>query len=405
MATDASLEELETRLVTFSEQLQNIHELLQSDPTKAEFLGIAKDLVEVIQLTKETIDLKVNAASSEPVAAPQEPTKQQQTTPTLELKFSPGSVVEALQQGVWYPAHVESVTSDGSYNVKFLGFGTTAELQADALRDIEVDAEDAAKLPSKAAITEGFKCRAKYYADSVVYSCSVTKVTALGFQVLFDGYGNSEEVPYEYLKPAAAAAQDQVESVGAAASHSTNAVDATATHTAAATAATLAPAVIAKPIKIPENLQILPTDSEAEKERKRKRVRAIKSLNRHKNIDNERNIKQHDWKAFQSKAKKKGLKKGVSGVLSKRGSRCTEQEAEERLESPGFYVRCCCQTMYSAVVVNPVNESNTSSQRWVSDDVQKHRACLKNTIGMHSRLHAQRAIVVVVCTEITNGLM
>lgn len=55
MATDASLEELETRLVTFTEQLQNIHELLQSDPTNAEFLSIAKDLVEVIQLTKETV--------------------------------------------------------------------------------------------------------------------------------------------------------------------------------------------------------------------------------------------------------------------------------------------------------------------------------------------------------------
>ncbi|GMF20153.1 unnamed protein product [Phytophthora fragariaefolia] len=344
MATDASLDELETRLVTFSEQLQNIHELLQSDPTNAEFLGIAKDLVEVIQLTKETvgcggefffcglirrelplihrdllqIDLKVGAASANQAPAPQQPQQEQHEEPVLELKFSPGSVVEAVQQGVWYPAHVDSVTSDGKYNVKFLGFGTSAELQADALRDIEVDPEDEAKLPPKEAIAEGFKCRAKYYADAVVYPCSVTKVTALGFQVLFDGYGNSEEVPYEYLKPSAA--QNQVEAAGAAASHSTIAADATATHTAAAPGVSLAPAVIAKPIKIPENLQILPTDSEAEKERKRKRMRAIKSLNRHKSIDNERNIKQHDWKAFQYKAKKKGLKKGVSGVLSKRGS-------------------------------------------------------------------------------------
>jgi len=55
MATDASLADLETRLVTFTEQLQSIHELLQSEPTNAEFLGIAKDLVEVIQLTKETV--------------------------------------------------------------------------------------------------------------------------------------------------------------------------------------------------------------------------------------------------------------------------------------------------------------------------------------------------------------
>lgn len=231
----------------------------------------------------------------------------------------PGSAVEALQQGVWYPAHVDSVTSDGSYNVTFLGFGTTAELQENALRAIDVDAEEAAQLPAKEAIAEGFKCRAKYYTDAVVYSCSVTMVTALGFQVLFDGYGNSEEVPYEYLRPTVASPQTEVGTAAAQAS-TTNAVDGAAVHAAAATTPKVAPAVIHKPIKVPENLQILPTDTEAEKERKRKRTRAIKSLNRHKNIDNERNIKQHDWKAFQYKAKKKGMKKGVSGVLSKRGS-------------------------------------------------------------------------------------
>jgi survival-of-motor-neuron-related-splicing factor 30 len=237
-----------------------------------------------------------------------------------ELTFAPGSVVEALQQGVWYPAYVESTTSDGSFNVKFLGFGTTAELKAEALRAVEVDAEEAAKLPPKEVITEGFKCRAKYYADAVVYPCAVTRVTPLGFQVLFEGYGNSEEVPYEYLRPALEAPETEQVGAATAQTDSTNAVDGAAAPAAAATAPAVAPAVIHKPIKVPENLQILPTDTEDEKERKRKRLRAIKSLNRHKNIDNERNIKQHDWKAFQYKAKKKGLKKGVSGVLSKRGS-------------------------------------------------------------------------------------
>ncbi|KAG3108007.1 hypothetical protein PI124_g14409 [Phytophthora idaei] len=203
MSADASLEELEARLVMFTEQLQNIHELLQSDPTNAEFLSITKDLVEVIQLTKETIDLKVNAASSVQVPESQKPQEQHQEALNLELNYEPGSVVEALQQGVWYPAYVDSVTSDGSYNVKFLGFGTTAELKEDALRVIEVDKEQAAELPATEAIGEGFKCQAKYYLDAVVYPCSVTKVTELGFQVLFEGYGNSEEVPYEYLRPAA----------------------------------------------------------------------------------------------------------------------------------------------------------------------------------------------------------
>ncbi|CAI5727337.1 unnamed protein product [Peronospora destructor] len=319
MSTTASLKELETRLVAFTEQLQNIQELLQSDPTNEEFLSIAKDLVEVIQLTKETIDCKVNTASST-CGLESKKTQEHCLDPrALEIGFVPGSAVEALQQGVWHPAHVNSVTSDGSYNVTFLGFGTTAELQQDALKAIDVDAAQTAQLPEKEAITEGFKCRAKYYGDAVVYSCLVTKVTALGFQVLFDGYGNSEEVPYEYLSSAVELPQMELGTVVAQVS-SADAVDGGGAHAAAATEQKVAPAVIHKPIKIPENLQILPSDTEAEKDRKRKRMRAIKSLNRHKNIDNERNIKQHDWKAFQYKAKKKGIKKGVSGVLSKRGS-------------------------------------------------------------------------------------
>ncbi|KAG4055969.1 hypothetical protein PC123_g8969 [Phytophthora cactorum] len=289
MSADASLEELEARLVTFTEQLQNIHELLQSDPTNAEFLSIAKDLVEVIQLTKETIDLKVNAASSVQVPESQKPQEQHQEALNLELNYEPGSVVEALQQGVWYPAYVDSVTSDGSYNVKFLGFGTTAELKEDALRVIEVDKEQAAELPATEAIGEGFKCQAKYYLDAVVYPCAVRVFETCG--------------------------------------------------TATDGAPKVAPVVIHKAIKIPENLQILPTDTEAEKERKRKRVRAIKSLNRHKTIDNERNIKQHDWKAFQHNAKKKGPR-GRCGQRTGHDklSGYTDQEVEVRLEKLLFLI-------------------------------------------------------------------
>lgn len=54
-AADVGLDELQTRLVTFTQQLESIHELLQSDPQNEEFLGIAQDLVEVIRLTKEMV--------------------------------------------------------------------------------------------------------------------------------------------------------------------------------------------------------------------------------------------------------------------------------------------------------------------------------------------------------------
>ena len=137
-----------------------------------------------------------------------------------------------------------------------------------------------------------------------------------GYQVLFDGYGNSEEVPFEYLRPLT---QTPPTATSSDATASQTRLNKSASATTTATAAAAAATAESKLIKIPENLQILPTDTEAEKERKRKRIKAIKSLNRHRQYEIERNTKQQGWKSFQSKAVKKKVK-GASGVLLKRGS-------------------------------------------------------------------------------------
>ncbi|GAB9468844.1 hypothetical protein Gpo141_00006147 [Globisporangium polare] len=322
---DVALEELQTRLLTFTQQLESIHELLESDPQNEEFLGIARDLVEVIRLTKEMIDLKLNGSEEQPQRAKAAPAavqqRQQQTVdPELELSFSPGTICEAQSKGVWYPAYIESVTSNNTYNVHYLGFGNKDELSESSLRGVPPVPQIplAGAMPPKHAIAVGFKSEAKYYVDSQFYTCTVTQITDHGFQVLFDGYGNSEEVPYEYMRALAPTAGATTTTAAAAAS---GVGLGTQKDSATGSKAPAKPfvAVIEKPIKVPENLQILPTDSEAEKERKRKRLRAIKSLNRHKTIDNERNLKQNDWKSFQHKAQKKQVK-GVSGVLSKRGT-------------------------------------------------------------------------------------
>lgn len=243
----------------------------------------------------------------------------------LELSFSPGTICEAQSKGVWYPAYIESVTSSNTYNVHYLGFGNKDELSESALRAVPTVPQIplAGALPPKHAIAVGFKCEAKYYVDSQFYTCAVTQLTDFGFQVLFDGYGNSEEVPYEYMR-ALAPTTGSTTAITAAASATGDSTGVAAAQRASGAGSSKISskpfvAVIEKPIKVPENLQILPTDSEAEKDRKRKRLRAIKSLNRHKTIDNERNLKQNDWKSFQHKAQKKQVK-GASGVLSKRGT-------------------------------------------------------------------------------------
>lgn len=225
--------------------------------------------------------------------------------------IQPGNMYEAENKGVWYPVYVEAAESDAAVQVHYLGFGTKETLSAERLRPIE---STAGALPDKTEIATGFQCEAKYYVDSQFYTCAVTQITPFGFQVLFDGYGNSEEVPYEYLRPLSTVS-------GTAAAIETPEAPATSAAVTAPTAATAGKPVLApidKPIKIPENLQILPTDTDAEKERKRKRLRQIKSINRHKNIDNERNMKQNDWKTFQHKAIKKKVK-GASGALTKKG--------------------------------------------------------------------------------------
>ena len=57
MADDApqSLDELVANLATYKEQLNDVDELLTSDPTNAEFLEVKSSLEEVIALTEDLV--------------------------------------------------------------------------------------------------------------------------------------------------------------------------------------------------------------------------------------------------------------------------------------------------------------------------------------------------------------
>lgn len=51
-------------------------------------------------------------------------------------------------------------------------------------------------------VHDGFKCQCKYAADQKWYDAFVTSTTAHGYMVTYSEYGNSEEVPLAYLRPA-----------------------------------------------------------------------------------------------------------------------------------------------------------------------------------------------------------
>jgi len=67
-------------------------------------------------------------------------------------------------------------------------------------------------------------------------------------------------------------------------------------------------------LEIPENLNILDTDTEAERQKKRKLMKKIRYQNRLRAQEQERQQKQSSWQAFQ----RKDAKRKVGGVTGKR---------------------------------------------------------------------------------------
>ncbi|RHY33533.1 hypothetical protein DYB32_008577 [Aphanomyces invadans] len=249
---EASVAELQERLVTFNGQLETIQLLLTTDPDNQELIGIAADLKEVIKLTQGMVDHHLSSC--------------------------------VLREGQWFPGVVEGIKrapgGGNTFTIHLLGLKVKQDVDLTSLRAIDT---------GSAPLLHGIDVGAKYYVDGVYYKAVIKEVTSHGVMVLFEGYGNLEEVPEAYLRPVETKAATNTAPVAEAPKKDDMSL-----------------------IAIPASLAILPTDSEAERDRKRKRIRAIKSLNRHKAIDIERNTKQNDWAKFQAKASKKR----VIGVIS-----------------------------------------------------------------------------------------
>ena len=203
-----------------------------------------------------------------------------------------GTRVEALFNETWYPAAVTHADdANDRYAVVFIGYGNVATVDYASTRALA-----AAEPPvAPEAAVAGFECQARYSGDGRYYDATVEAVTAHGYRVAFPGYGTTEELPLEYLRARTRAPRKALAAAAAA--------DA------------------GGEFKVPENLKILPTDSEEEIARKRKKIKAIKSKNRSQAIEDERNSKASNWQAFQKKAATKKAPKGsmvASGL--KRGS-------------------------------------------------------------------------------------
>nr|CCA28165.1 conserved hypothetical protein [Albugo laibachii Nc14] len=323
MPTEESneIQKLQQRLVKFTEQLEQIYSILGSDPENSECLSLAKDLVEVIRITKEAIESKQQPKENTFAGHQQEDTGKDISPETSDpgpeqasgVNVLIGTDCEAMHQNTWYPVRVESVQED-SIEIQYFGFHTKDQINLSQLRDIS----PVQRRITKQDVQIGMRCLARYYVDNQFYECVIAEETSLGVSVVFDGYGNTEEVPLTYLCQLEDSVVDRHEAQDAQKVEPGLQTISLPENEAEFQSAQSSTSAVCKPIKIPDHLQILPTDTEAEKERKRKRVRALKNLNRQKRLDNERNVKQQGWKAFQHKAKQKRVR-GTSGALSIRG--------------------------------------------------------------------------------------
>lgn len=146
----------------------------------------------------------------------------------------------------------------------------------------------------------GLKCQCRFAADRRWYDVEVDELTPHGYIVSYTKFGNKEEVPLEYLRHTPVAALTAVKSEAGG-------------------------------LTIPDNLKILPTDTEEEKLKKKKRIKGIKSKNRLENIDKERSAVQNTWKAFTSKSSKQAKKSGSMPPVRKRSMFASPEEVDGKV--------------------------------------------------------------------------
>jgi len=128
----------------------------------------------------------------------------------------------------------------------------------------------------------GTICEAKYSADGVWYKAKIDEILEGGkYNVTYVDYGNKETVSIADIKPLRDLTKQNKNTP------------------------LKRPSVPDAIQQIPKSLQIVPTDTEEERVAKKKRVHAIKSANRLKTLEEERNHVKNAWLKFQTKPKKK----------------------------------------------------------------------------------------------------
>ena len=289
-----SKEDLEAKIIQYTEQLNQVNGFLASDPNNVQFLKLKEDLSKVIDLTK-----LINSQHDEPISSSSNgqlsnmyddedddnnlddnnsvnDDDQVNTTGRSSINTSAivvGECVEVSGGDRPYAGTVTAIIDANTYQVKYFEFDAEVTLPASSLFRI-VSASDFDIEPEEVKVGQKGLYQCKYATDQTFYDAIVSSLTPNGCMVKYTLYGNVEEVPIAYLKTLVVPIKKgQTDAQGL--------------------------------ILFPDNLRFLPTDTEEDKARKRKKIKAIKSKNRLFTKEAEITAVQQTWQKFVSKGTKK----------------------------------------------------------------------------------------------------
>lgn len=296
--------EAEQKIAAYKEQLAQIEAYLTSDETNPEWLKLKHDIEHVIKMTEKLIEVQKDKALDPNSIHPNDGTAASSMYSTYNYEKDNYEALTSVEIGDHievmgdrpYPAVITGVSSDMSEcTLKYYEYGKEVTLPLEKMR----------KIVCKNGFTvdqvgPGLKCQCRYASDRKWYDVVVDALTPHGYTVNYTKFGNKEEVPLEYLRPTPIAHLKGEK-------------------------------VDAGEFIVPENLKILPTDTEDEKTKKKKKIKLLKSKNRKDNIDREQSAVQNTWKAFTTKNAIQSKKSGGISHVKKRSMFASPEEVEGKV--------------------------------------------------------------------------
>ncbi|XP_014510572.1 survival of motor neuron-related-splicing factor 30 [Vigna radiata var. radiata] len=150
---EVSIEELASNLSLYKDQLHQVRQLLNDEPSNSEYVDMERELSEVIALTEELLATAKQNEMSGSTAAPNAGTSpslsihkenQMLDSSDLQEKFLIGTKVQAVwsEDGEWYDATIEAYTPNGYY-VSYDNWGNKEEVDPANIRPIQEGSVDA----------------------------------------------------------------------------------------------------------------------------------------------------------------------------------------------------------------------------------------------------------------------